>query len=482
MVETVEYTPPPTVARFMYSDAPVRLLLGPVGSAKSTACVMELLRRARMQDVGSDGFRRTRGIIVRNTRQQLKDTTLKTVMDWLPNGQAGTWRESDMTYTIRLGDVISEWLFRPLDTPDDVRRLLSLEPTFAWINEFREIPEEVVTGLRSRLGRYPSPKMGGVTWAGLIGDSNFPDMDTYWHQVTDTDIPEGWEVFKQPGGLDPRAENLENLKQTPLTLTWSTEERRVWGREQYYGPMLNGSSQDWIDVMVHAKYGRSLSGRPVYERSFIPDFHVAKEPLQVIRSAPVVIGMDFGRSPAAVFKQMDAKGRVLTLAEVHSDNSGLEDFLRKQVIPVLRTKFPDNRVLAVGDPTGWYKGQLNEQTVADYFRAVGIPAKEATTNDPERRIAAVEKLLATQVEGGPGYLVCPTLTWLITGFRHGYRYKRKTDGSYEDKPCKTGPWGAYSHAHDANQYADLQMGLGASGFDYMPRRREIVQVSLAAYT
>lgn len=457
---SVNYTPPPTIARFMRSDARVRLLLGPVGSAKSTGCVMELVRRAKLQEPGPDGLRRSRWIIVRNTAQQLRDTTLKTVMDWLPPGQAGDWKAQDMTYTIRMGDVVSEWMFRPLDSPDDVRRLLSLEPTGAWVNEFREIPEEIITGLRSRLGRYPSSKDGGPTWYGLIADSNMPDEDTYWHRVSALEIPEGWEVFRQPGGMDPNAENTENLPPT------------------YYEDMMVGASQDWIDVHVHAKYGRSLSGRPVYERSFTPEFHIAKAPLQPLRSAQVVIGMDFGRTPAAVFKQMDPRGRVLTLDEVHAENMGLERFLAEKVRPVIAERYPENRILICGDPAGWDKGQLNEETVADVFKRAGFRAVPAATNDPARRIQAVERWMAMQIDGQAMYLVCPTLKWLISGFKNGYRYKRKTDGTYEDKPNKN----EYSHAQDANQYADLAIGgqyMGA--YLQEGRRREVQLVSLGAW-
>jgi hypothetical protein len=473
------YTPPPTVARFMRDDSRVRILMGPIGSGKSAGCVMELLRRAKMQAPGPDGIRRSRAAIVRNTRQQLVDTTLKTVLDWLPNGQAGTWKAQDMSYTIRLGDVETEWLFRPLDSPDDVQRLLSLELTFAWINECREIPEEIVTGVRSRLNRFPSSESGGISWTGLVCDTNYPDEDTFWHKVTELEIPEGWGIHKQPGAMEPLAENLEHLGQTPETLTWSVDKRREWGREQYYEPLLSGSSEDWIRVMVHAKYGRSLSGKPVYERSFVPEFHVAKEPLKPLRSAQVVVGMDFGRKPAAVFKQMDPRGRVLTLAQCHAENMGLERFLETMVRPVIAEKFPENRLLICGDPSGWDKGQLNEESVADIFRRAGFRAVPAPTNDPERRIAAVERWLNMQIDGQAMYLVCPTLTWLISGFKSGYRYRRKTNGSYDDKPDKES---LHSHTHDANQYADLAIGGNIDGaYLVEPVRREVQQVSLAAW-
>ena len=43
---TFDYKPPPTLRDFMLSDKRVRAVRGPVGSAKSSACAMELLRRS----------------------------------------------------------------------------------------------------------------------------------------------------------------------------------------------------------------------------------------------------------------------------------------------------------------------------------------------------------------------------------------------------------------------------------------------------
>jgi hypothetical protein len=42
---SLEYTAPPTLARFMKSNAFGRIAAGPVGSGKTTACIVELLRR-----------------------------------------------------------------------------------------------------------------------------------------------------------------------------------------------------------------------------------------------------------------------------------------------------------------------------------------------------------------------------------------------------------------------------------------------------
>ena len=68
----VNFRTPPTVGQFMLDTKFVRLIMGPVGSGKSAGCFMELLRRAHLQEPDSQGVRRTRFAIIRNTLQQLR--------------------------------------------------------------------------------------------------------------------------------------------------------------------------------------------------------------------------------------------------------------------------------------------------------------------------------------------------------------------------------------------------------------------------
>ena len=76
---TIRYRPPGPVSKaFMLDDSFVRGIRGPFGSGKSTACVFEIMRRAREQPPGFDGVRRSRWAILRNTYPELRTTTIKT--------------------------------------------------------------------------------------------------------------------------------------------------------------------------------------------------------------------------------------------------------------------------------------------------------------------------------------------------------------------------------------------------------------------
>jgi hypothetical protein len=238
---------PPTLSDFLRSDHAARLVIGPFGSGKSSACIAEFLRRAQGQAPGKDGIRRTRFAAVRNTYPQLRDTTRKTFDEWMRRftdgrpDRLGHWRERDFTFVMKFNDVESEILFRSLDTPDDVGKLLSLELTGAYINEWREIAKEIFEGLTGRIGRFPAVVEGGPTWRGIWGDTN-PWHPTHWVPLLAKKHPETIEIFRQPGGRSAKAENVENLE------------------PGYYDRLCVGKDDGWIRVYVDGQDAEAAVG------------------------------------------------------------------------------------------------------------------------------------------------------------------------------------------------------------------------------
>lgn len=479
------YKPTETQRSYMLNPQYVRVLAGPVGGGKSVTCVHELVRLACGQAPNASGKRKTRAVIVRNTADQLALTTRKTVFDWLPPGQAGIWKAVEKTFILiaALPDgttVESEWLFIALDTPDDVRKALSLETTFLWGNESRELHPDVVDGLLGRLNRYPSMKDGGPTRSCALFDTNMPDEDTWWHDKMENP-PSNWAVYKQPAAIIKPEVYLERFgEEAEEVLLDKDGNEWVVNPEcdnynnlpkSYYPNLIPGKTEDWLRVYLRSEYGRSLSGTPVYEKTFVPDFHIAKDTLNPIRgdAVPVVIGIDFGRTPAAVFKQRDPRGRILTLGELCAENMGIETFINTKLNPFLAQRFAGCTFVCAPDPAGFAKQQLNELSLVDVLKNAGFKCVRPPTNDPEKRIQGVERLLNQQLEGRAMYLVDPSCTDLIKGFRYGYRYKIKKNGELEDRPDKN----SFSHVHDANQYADAIMDMNVRGVAQGGGRREL---------
>lgn len=430
----VDYTPPFTLGKFMRSNKRVRIVRGPVGSGKSTGMVMELLRRAAQQAPGPDGIRRSRAVIVRNTLSQLESTALETIKSVLR--PIVHYKVSGHVIEIRVGDIHTDWILMPLDTPENVQRLLSLEVTFAWLSELRELAPQTLLDVLSRCGRYPSMMHGGPTWYGVIGETNSFSEDSEWNKILEVDeLPSTWEYFIQPGARDAGAENVANL---------------VPG---YYADLIESNTPEWVEQYIDNKITPSLAGEAVFRSSFRKDFHVAKEMLPTLPSTMAVIGMDFGRNPSVVITQMDARGRVLILDEATSENMGVEQFCLTVLRPMLMTERYDRIPMGVvGDPSGIAKGQIGEESIFQALKRLGFSAQIAQTNKIDPRIRAVEKYLHQQRDGGAALLISPHCKVLIKALGSMYRYARAKNGELSIQPEKTHPW---SDIADALQYAVL---------------------------
>lgn len=478
----INYTAPPTCAAFMKSEAFGRLIAGPVGSGKTTACLFELFRRACEQAPAPDGVRYTRFAIVRQTLKQLKDTVLKDILDWLKG--VANYKVSDNTIYIDVGDIKSEWVLIPLDNPEDQARLLSMQLTGAWMSEAIEMDVALISPLAGRCGRYPGAALGGCTWHGIIADTNMPSIGSSWHRFMDLETPPDWDIYIQPGGMSDDAENLEWLTQTPETLKLPNDHelRRAQGRK-YYERFIRSNSADWCKRYVHAEFGDDPSGTAVFRESFKQSFHVVDE-LEPISTYPLVVGLDFGRDPCAVICQPDHKGRLLVLEEIIAEDIGLELQLQRAIRPCLmQERYLGKAVVVVGDPAGKQRSTLYEETSFDVVKRHGFRAYPAPTNDIAKRISAVEAWLLGQRDGGPAILIdgerCPTL---VRGLNGGYRFGKTRQGVRKALPEKN----EYSHIVDALQYACVATHGGMTDMIASRlsggRRRERAPISAGAWT
>lgn len=432
----IDYRPDPIAASVVKSDAFYNFIIGPVGSAKTTAILFKILYHAQRQAPGKDGIRRTRWVVVRNTAPQLKDTTINSFFTWFKPGELGKWVAGRTMFIFEFGDVYAEVMFRPLDTPDDVRRVLSLEVTGAILDEFVEIPKEIVEALSGRVGRYPSPQEGGASWWGMWGASNPGNEDSWWYDWLDVedrgDRPENMAYFEQPSGFSPEAENIHNLP----------------GGRGYYENLCVGKSKEWIKQFIEVQWGYSLVGKPVFP-AFNPDMHVAQEEIKFHPQSHIYVGFDAGLTPSAIFGTQDTHGRLLILDELVSEHMGATRFCKELLIPKMQSRFPRCEFSVVCDPAVVQRAQTDERSVKDILeRELGFDVETAYSNALADRIDAVDEYLARLTAVGPGYLVDPRCRVLIRGFRSGYRYDVNTKGAVSPKPAKN----SYSHPHDAHQY------------------------------
>jgi hypothetical protein len=428
-----DYGHVPTIKRFSDSRKFIRGLMGPFGSGKSSGCVIELVKLGAKQHL--NGKRRSRFAVIRNTYQQLRDTTIKTVHQWVPPEAFGTWYKSEHRYVIdRLDPQIEiEILFRALDRPEHVSNLLSLELTGAWVNEAREVPWAVIKALQGRVGRYPSVMEGGCVDPSIILDTNPPDDESWFYDLFEVSKPETAELFRQPSGISAEAENLPFLP------------------PNYYSNLLAGSDEDFIKVYVKGEYGFVRDGKPIYPQ-YVDSLHCREcSPVPMV---PIKRGWDFGLTPACVFTQITPDGRFIVFDELTSEDIGIDAFGDAALLHTAQ-KYPGFKFEDYGDPAGEQKSQTDEKTCFEILRAKGVSI-QTSEQDPTLRWESVRKPLSTLRGAGSQFVLDPKCKKLRKGFQGRYQFKRLKIAGAEARFQEVADKNLYSHPHDALQYVAVQ--------------------------
>lgn len=445
----------PVAGAYYLDNSRVAVIEGPVGSGKSTASCLRLQRHAYQQQPGSNGKAMTRWAIVRNTKKQLLDTTMKTWLQVFPEtmygqmvGMTHHWRFRPQGFA---HNIDAEFMFRALDDEADVADLLSLEVTGFWFNELREIVESILThaGRRCRFlsGDRPS------TWSGWIGDTNPWHTQHYLQDRLVRNPRDGWQHFIQPGGMEPNAENLENLEQSEetLKLPFDDPRRREQGRK-YYITALQDYTEEDAHVFVHAQRGRTRAGKPIYTE-YRDSTHCRE--FELIPGIPLSIGIDFGRTPAAVIAQHAVTGQWRVRYELCSKDTGIKAFA-VELVRFLTEKCPGFEVGPVtGDPAGQPK-DTSDNTAFDLLKAGGVKALPATTNVLSVRIEVVQGGFKRMTDGQAGLVIHPECKVLRDACIDGYHFRKLnvSGNRYAEEPDKN----EYSHPAEALQY--LLLGGG----------------------
>jgi len=449
------YLPTATGELAHHDDSFVRVIMGPYGSGKSTWAATEIVRRACLVPRWHAGRRRSRWGIVRNTSGELATTTLATWLSWFEElGDVRKRQKPIMTYEHTFNDghgiVELELLFIALDRPDDVRKIKSLELTGCYINELSEVPKAALAHMKGRVNRYPSKAFCTEPyWSGIIADTNPPEDDHWIFKDFEETVYDSHKLFKQPPGLikneddkwvrNPDADNADHLP------------------DNYYEMLAEGQSQEFVKVFCLGEYGSVGFGKRVYPE-FNPDFH-AVDVLEAIQGEQLILGWDFGLTPACVVMQLSARGQLLILKEYVADGMGIRSFADSVVIPAIAKDFPYCKVgLSVADPAGNSRNEIvEEMSCIGELNSLNLPTIGAKTNDIAPRLGSVKYFLNKMVDGKPGLVLdrrnCPIL---FKGFVKDYVYARVAvsgEERYKDKPNKN----MASHPMDALGYGCLEI-------------------------
>lgn len=438
--------------------AALPVIMGPQGSAKTTAVVKKIIHEARSIPP-VDGLRRYVIGVWRYTYAQLWNATIPSWNKIFPIGMVGAAfpgsqftgaRGRDAEHIINFEDgwgpvqIVARFrAYGDAASPDD---LVGVEFTDCWLNEINTMPEELVTWLGGRVARDPPRTVLGRPGM-IIGDCNAPDVLNFVYRDWIEDPKPGRILFRQPGGLDPRAENLH-----------------VVGRAYYLEQIeRNKHKKGWVKRMVHNQPGFLAEGDVVFE-DFDDERHVARQRLAANPSLPVLVGVDGGLTPAAVFMQETGAGPLNILAEVALERGDMKS-LARAMLAVMAARFPGCEFVITCDPS--MDNGADTEIGSDRARLaqhLGLKVEKAKTNDPQTRIGAMAAWLAP---GGAGIALDPSCKGLRRGFAQTYAW-HKARGSNEIKRVADS---FDTHVMDAGCYAALLTGTAAA------RQRQAHQAS-----
>jgi hypothetical protein len=490
------WKPPGPVAQRCHLAAPpmggVQLLNGPVGSGKTTERLIKGLtlaakqapsprRTVKFKDPGTGRIiearpRMVKMCCVRDNYRQLWRSTLPSWWKRVPK-EAGEWVGADngpashrQFFDLGDGTIVdfqADFIAIGENAVEDVMR--GYEPTFWYLNELDLLAEEVLTYARGRAGRYPDIADGGPTWYGVLADCNAPEFENWLYtrseideatgkrkkgifQMTPAELEaEGVQLFIQPGGRSPQAENLDNLPQG------------------YYVTQCKGAAQWYVSRMVDNRPGYSRSGKPVHPE-FNQHQHVAKDELEP-ENSPLVIGFDPRTIPSAIFMQRRPNGQRRIVDELQgAQNMGPRRF-GKLVAQLLHDRYPFLRpgsIRGMCDPSAQYgadKEDGEQPWIEIVAEIVGIRIDPAPSNNIDVRREALKTPLGQLIDGEPALLISPRCATTIAGLNSGFRYREiKMPGGgsrHSDEVEKN----HYADVCEAAEYACLSDGAELEIFE-----------------
>lgn len=455
-----EYQAPGPVARaFLNSREPIRFIMGPQGSGKTTAALFDAIACASQMPPAKDGHKYFAGVVIRDTYTNLWATTIRSWHKFFPP-TVGSWSggvNRPAIHKLRFDDPVAskaagapryiyfELHFKALADQSIEDALRGSEYTWAYMNEADRLGEDVLIYLIGRVGRYPGQDMFArptTFFAAIIGDVNPPDTDSWiYHRFIEVK-PELHRFFRQPGGRTPKAENIRGLIPGYYDRQVAANAHQPW----------------WIRRMVDGLFGYSREGQPVYE-VYDDERHCSDHNLEPIRGLRLRLAFDQGiKGPAMLVSQYTPEGQVRLLREFVPGRMGATMFGERSRF-FLNTEFQglDLDEAHAVDPAG-LQGSVTEDAHFSWAetvqKAMGIVMIPAESNELDLRIDGVSQVLSTDIKAGtPSFIMDPRCLKLRKGFNSHYRYAKRQSGDFDNKPQKN----EFADPHDALQYKIMRI-------------------------
>jgi hypothetical protein len=471
------WSPPGPVAEaFYWSDDTLAACRGPVGSGKTRTHMASRLRRAQNAPASVvDGRRRYKVTFARATYRQLWQTTIPSWFEVMPR-RWGKWaggRGDPVTHAVELEDEfgVIEFTAEFLafgEAPSEITaNMRGVQTTDLSLEEADTIDATVIAVGIGRIDRYPAkehfrglpPEIASygqlsATYnaceeenpiVGLFEPELAPDARlTVMRQRLEAEQAEAFArgelakpfriaMFRQPGGRDAGAENLQNLAKGYYAAQVAT--------------MTAMGRSDEITRLVDNRLGFVRAGDPVFANEFNPRIHVADAPFEPEPGERLILGFDQGFFGAGLVLTFRRPFQWRVHAEFCApDRLFAEEFAARFRAEILEELFPRHTAAeAWGDMAGDKEtAEATENLTWNHIVGtaldVGIAGQTEGNNRIAPRLRAIRAALDWLHLGTPGLLIHPRCRGLIRGFAARYVWGEELDqaGNKTTKPKKRG--------------------------------------------
>lgn len=454
----VEYSPLPTLSRFLRSEALYNVCCGARGSGKTTAGLMRTILLARQAD---PKYYPLRWAVIRDTRKAIGLTLAKTIKAWLPEPYA-KWRgkeEEPESCDIYLGgkgtlEHILHFDFFGVNSPADHSRFQSYEASGGvWIEEpcpLKTNTEVLSTGVGESVLATAVTCLRAAPRPSVQLTMNPPSGDFWVAQL-----------WKLPGS-EPFSDLELDMGEGQLAARESIREQSavfmVPMEENSAELVSRGYVQRNRDILLatgdKALYARLVEGRvgsvDVGVR-VAPEFgghHIVSQ-LPVLANVPAILAFDYGLNPTCIVAQVTPTGYLNVLKAWSRPNVGIRQLLELDVQPWLGQ---------AGIRQYWYCGgaEAREREQSDseetalkvILRTLGTARYATAPVSWSARRQALKEALTRSPQGFPWVRIaqegCANLIRCLDG---GWAYA--TDASEQVRNETVPPKNRYSHLGDA---------------------------------
>lgn len=381
------------------------------------------------------------GAMIRDTFENLRDTTMKDFFDWFPPGVCGEYNENKKLWKWRLGEMRGELMMMGMDDPSDATKLQSRRLGYFLMDEPAPAAEsggisvEIFNTAMTRL------RQEGMKWYAAKLAENAPD-ESHWT----------FQRFVDPG--DPG---------TPADVEIAPEQERGFRFFQghrpenekhlppgYYARLRNALKHrpDLVRRFAEGGFGFQQVGRPVTPQ-WSDELHLA-EHLEPVAQMPIDLFWDFGLNPTCSITQVTPLG-FWNFLETHVGfEIGAFELIEEVIKPRLNARYKGLAWSHGGDPAGNTREQSSSNQTA-----VKVIQKELGgrwRNGPVRiheRVNPIQSVLS-RTRTGRGilqvdrHLAAPT--W--HALRGGWHYNVTRTGVVAQVPKKD----EHSHPGDVAGY------------------------------